>query len=168
MGITRGVLSIAMGAVAVDGGPGTALTTLGKTDASATNSFTQDDPTETNYESLEDDDPVDVETTPGARNLNFTILDPTPANMVRVLGGTLSGSAPNQTWNAPANIPSIEQTVVITPRKGLALTIVRGKVTAKINHDLSKNGGKLAIDVSVRVLVPTKEGVSPAMYGPAA
>lgn len=168
MGITRGVLSIAFGPIASDGGPGTDLTPFGKTDASATNSFTEDDPTETNYESLEDDDPIDVEVTRGARNLNITVLDITPANMVRALGGTLTGTAPNQTWNAPANMPSIELTAVVTTKQGMSLTIPRGKVTARINHDLSKNGGKLAVDVTVRVLVPTKAGVAPAMYGPAA
>jgi hypothetical protein len=157
-----------MGPVASDGGPGTALTTLGKTDASATNGFTQDDPTETNYESLEDDDPVDVETTPGAKNLRFTILDPIPENMVRVLGGTTSGTAPDLTWEAPDSMPDIEQTVSVVVKKGLSLTVPRGKVTAKVNHDFSKNGGKLAVDVVVRVLTPRKAGVKPFSYGPTA
>jgi hypothetical protein len=166
--ITRGVQSIAMGNPASDGGVGTDLTPLGKTDASATNGFTQDDPTETPYESLENDDPEEVDVVAGPRNLRFTVLDPIPENMKRVLGGTTTGTAPNQTWNAPLSIPSIEQTVVVVVRKGLSLTIPRGQVSAKINHDFAKNGGKLAVDIVVRILAPKKEGLAPFFYGPSA
>jgi hypothetical protein len=169
MGMTKGVVSIAMGAIAGDGGAGTSLTTLGYTDASATNTFTQEDHTVTDYMALEVDDPVDQDIVQGPKNLNFTLLDPIPENMVRVLGGTVTGAgtgADPKVWNAPATMPDIEQTVKITSKKGMNLTIPRGKVTAKINHDLSKNGGKLTVEIRVRVLQPTKSGVAPCSYGP--
>ena len=166
--MTVGVQEIAMGPIASDGGPGLALTKLGWTDADSTNSFTEEDATTTDYTALETDDPIYQKSIAGKRTLNFTILDPDPTNMVRVLGGTTSGTAPNLSWNAPVGSINIEQTVQITPEIGLALIIPRGKVTAKINHDLSKTGGKLAVDVSVVALAPTKTGVSSAIYGPPA
>jgi hypothetical protein len=169
MGMTKGVVSIAMGALASDGGPGTVLTTLGNTDASATNNFTQEDPTITDHMALESDDPIDQDIVAGAKNFQFTLLDPNPDSMVRVLGGTVSGAgtaADPKKWEAPISMPDIEQTVKLTVKKGLNLTINRGKVTAKINHDLAKSGGKLSVDIRVRVLTPTKVGVPPCTYGP--
>lgn len=166
--ITTGVQAIAMGPIAVDGGMGTSLTTLGYTDADATNNFTQDDPTIQDFTALEVNDPIFRKKIDGAKNLRFTILDPDPDAMVRVLGGSVSGSAPNKTWSAPLVDAAIEQSVEITPDVGLTLSIVRGYVTAKINHDFSKTTGKLAVDVIVSILTPKKAGVAPFNYGPSA
>lgn len=169
MGMTRGVTAIAMGNLAGDGGPGTSLTTLGYTDASATNNFVFEDPTITDHMSLESDDPIDQEVTAGAKTLSFTLLDPIPDAMVRVLGGTVTGAgtgADPKVWNAPAFMPDIEQTVKVTVKKGMNLTINRGKVTATVNHDFARNGGKLVVNIKVRVLTPTKAGVLPCSYGP--
>lgn len=169
MGMTRGVTAISMGNLASDGGPGTSLTTLGNTDASATNNFVFEDPTITDYMALESDDPIDQEVTAGAKTLSITLLDPIPDAMVRVLGGTVTGAgtgADPKVWNAPLYMPDIEQTVKVTSKKGMNLTINRGKVTATVNHDFAKNGGKLVVNIKVRVLTPTKAGVLPCSYGP--
>jgi len=165
--LTLGVSAIEMGPIASDGGPGTALTPLGLTDADSTNSFTQEDATTTDYNALESDTPVYQKSIAGKSTLIFTLLDPDPDSMVRVMGGTATGTAPNKSWNMPRGAVNIEQTVLLKSEIGMWLTIPRGKVTAKINHDLSKTGGKLAIDISVVVLIPTKAGVAPAIYGPA-
>lgn len=166
--MTLGVVSIAMGAPAVDGDMGTVLTTLGNTDADSTNSFTQDDPTIVDYTALEKNEPIFRRKIPGASNFRFTLLDPEPAAMARVLGGTVTGTAPNQSWEAPLGDIAIEQSLVLTTEVGMSLSIVRGYVTAKINHDLSKTSGALKVDITVGVLTPKKAGVKPFKYGPAA
>lgn len=164
--ITTGTVAINIGDVAVDGGPGTALDTIGFTDADATNEYTEEESTFTDWPVLESDTPIYTTEVPGAKTLNFTVIDPDVVALQKVLGGELTGTAPNQTWNEPLKRVSKEQTVELVPEIGLTMVIPRGRVSGRINRDLSKTTGKLALIVSVRVMQPTKTGVGPLQMVP--
>jgi hypothetical protein len=68
-----------------------------------------------------------------------------------------------KTWSAPAIPPSILQSVTVLPQQGFSFSIIRGAVSAAINHKLSKTGLML-VDFEVRVLQPTLAGQAPIVY----
>lgn len=159
-----GLAKIEMGDVGVTGSMGTVLTVLGKT-LDQTVDFVQDDPTITDINSTEDDTPEETFSVPGKTNLKFSIMDCTSTTLAKVMGGTVTGTAPNDAWNAPVSSPSIEQSVKITTKTGLTIEIARGKVTGKINYQFRKNA-VLQIDVTIQVLVPTDGTTMPIVVTP--
>lgn len=159
---TLGIASIQVGAIAGDGGPGTTLAALGKTYQDSCR-LTQEDPTTTEFFSEEDEDAVFTKTKKGKTTLTFQIMDADTDTLVKVFGGTATGTSPNKTWNAPNTTPTIEQTVKVTPQNGMTLVIPRGSITAKLNGEFSRQGLFL-IDVVVTVLTPTKAGVGPIQF----
>lgn len=163
--ITRGLAKIEMGDVAADGGPGTDLDPLSKTDRDSPITMVEADPTIDRLFSHEDDDPLDTEVTGGEKPFLFTIVDPDLATFARIFGGTVTGAGDAATWGMPSNKAIKNQTVKAYPKKGLITTIVNGSVYGKINHDMSK-AGKLAIDVVVEPLKPTKAATPSIIYGP--
>ncbi|MBN8821273.1 MULTISPECIES: hypothetical protein [unclassified Spirosoma] len=160
--LTRGVLSIALGAIAGDGGPGTSLTTLGYT-KKGTAKMAQADANITNLYAEENDQPVDSITTQGDITFSWTVMNPDTATLVTLFGGTASGTTPNKTWNMPASVVSQELTVKITPKKGMAVVFPRASVTAKLNGDFSSED-LFGVDVTIKALVPTKSGVGPVQF----
>lgn len=160
--ITRGVVSIAVGAIAVDGDAGTSLAALGLT-KKGTAKMAQDDPTVTNIFAEEQDAPVDTISTQGNITFTWTIINPDTTTLVALYGGTASGSSPNKKWNMPASISPIEQTVKITPKKGMSVIFPRASVAAKLNGDFT-NEDVFGIDVTITALAPTKSGVGPVQF----
>lgn len=163
--ITRGLGRIEMGDVAGDGGPGTDLEPLGKTDRDSPITMVEGDPTIDRLHSHEDDDPLDTEVTGGEKPFLFTIVDPDLETFARIFGGTVTGTGLGATWGFPSNKSIKNQTVKVYPKKGLIRTIVNGAVYGKINDDMSK-AGKLAIDVVVEPMKPTKANTPSIIYGP--
>lgn len=157
--ITLGLAKIELGDPAADGGMGTVLATLGYT-YEDTCKMATDDPEITEFYAEEVDDPVVIKSKKGKTTLNFSIMNPGIDTLVSVLGGTKSGEAPNEVWNAPAQIPTINQSVKVTPDEGLAISIPNGYLTGKINGDFSRKG-LFMIDVSIQVLTPTKAATAP-------
>ncbi len=160
--ITIGLASIKMGNVAGDGGMGSSLTVLGYTEQDSC-TFTIEEGESTDFIPEEVDDPIYTINRPGARTLEFTIMDADPPTIARVLGGTVSttGTAPNQvhTWNAPAAAPNIEQSIEVTPKEGLILEITRAKIFGSLESPFSKNG-LFTLTVRAQVLKPTKTSES--------
>lgn len=156
---TIGLTSIKLGAVGVDGGMGASLAVLGNT-FQGTATLTQEDPAENEFFAEEQDDPIEVLFTKGKTTLEFAIVDFTPATMVKVLGGTVSGVAPAEKWEAPTDIPAIEQSIEIITKKNLKIEIPRASVKAKLDLNFSKSEmGRIL--VSATVLKPELAGTAP-------
>lgn len=163
--LTRGLTKIEYGTIAVDGGVATSWTVLGKTDADSTANFGQADATETNFMSIEDDQPVDKDITPGAITLTYSLLNPDPDKMLILFGGAVTGSGTSKVWEAPVQAAVIYKSWKITPKSGDIITIVKGQTSAKVNFDLTKTG-KMVVDISIAVLAPDKAATGPYTLGP--
>jgi hypothetical protein len=85
---------------------GTTLAALGVT-YKDTAEITQDDPVITEHNSEENDEPEETIATKGKTTVKWSIIDATPATLVKVLGGTVTGTAPDEVWNAPATATDI-------------------------------------------------------------
>lgn len=154
-----GITSIKMGAVAGDGGMGTSLTAVPNIYKDSCE-LTQDDPEIVKIEAEEVDDPVEILETLGKRSLKFSIMDYTPATLARFLGGTATGTSPDDEWAAPSTSPDIEQSIEIVTARNVKIEIVRAKITAKLNAKLTKQGVAL-IDIVAEILTPTKAATAP-------
>lgn len=165
--ITRGLDKIEVGDVAVDGGPGTSLATLGFTDRDSPVTMVEADPTIDRLYAHEIDTPLDTEVTGGESPFIFTVVDPDLATMAEIFGGTVTGTGSTATYSMPSTKVIKRQTVKITPKKGLIVTIVDGAMYGKINGDWAK-AGKVAIDVVVEPQQPTKADTDPIIWGPEA
>jgi hypothetical protein len=94
----------------------------------------QDDPETTEFYAEEEDDPIEITERPGAIRANFQVMDPTAALAAKA--GT-----------------SEEGVLVITPKKGLAITFNRAKVTYKLDGQYGR-GGLFLVSVSAIALKP--------------
>jgi hypothetical protein len=163
---TLGLGSIQVSAIANDGGLGTAFAALGKT-YKDTAELTGADPEVFEHYSEESDDPEETVVTKGKITVKWSIFDSDADTLVKVLGGTSSGTAPNKIWSAPDTATNIELSIKITPKAGKIINIVRAKIVAKINYKLSKNG-ILMVDIIATVLTPTKAATASITIGAAA
>jgi|WetSurMetagenome_2_1015567.scaffolds.fasta_scaffold00003_155 hypothetical protein len=162
---TLGLTSIEIGDVAVDGGMGTVLAVLGKT-YKDTAELMGADPEIFEHRSEESDDPEETVETKGKITLKWSIMDSDADTLVKVLGGTSTGTAPNKIWSAPATAPNVEKSVKITPKSGKIINIVRTKIVAKPNYKLAKNGIFL-VDIIATILTPTKAATASWSVGTA-
>lgn len=164
--ITLGLSKIEFGDVDTGGGMGTTLAALGYT-FEDTCKMSQDDPTVTDFRAEEVDDPIESITTKGKVNFTFSLMNPGLDALVALLGGAKTGTAPDEQWEAPSQATQIEQSVKITPQKGLVFEIARGKVQGKLNGEFSKSG-LMMVDVTVTPLIPTDGTTAPIVAYPKA
>lgn len=68
-----------------------------------------------------------------------------------------------KTWSAPPVPPTIEQSLTVVSQQGFGFNIIRGSVSAALNHELSRTG-LLGIDIEVLVLQPKLAGQAPIEY----
>lgn len=160
--ILYGLKSLKMGAIAVDGGMGTALTDLGGTLEGSATLITEDGES-TKISTEESDTPVIQFNTPGETRVVFDILDMDPANLVRVLGGEVTGTGDAAVYKSPSGGVDIEQSLEIVTKNNFKWEFPRVKVTGKLNANLSKKD-VYKVTVTCVVLKPTKTGVSPFSY----
>jgi hypothetical protein len=152
-----GLTYIKLGDIAEDGGMGTSLTALGVTYRDSAD-LIQDDAEIVPVYSEENDDPEETIESEGVKRLKFSIMNYDPDTLVRVLGGTSTGVAPNKIWIAPAAKDPIEQSIEILTKKNVKIQIPRAHIAAKINWAFRRNGVAL-VDIIATILVPTKAGV---------
>jgi len=158
-----GVASIQIGAIASDGDVSTTFAPLGVT-YKETAEFTQTQDADTEHICEEADEPFAI--VPGVKKttIKFAITDVTPATLVSILGGTATGTAPNDTWTSPSTSDILEKSVKITPKSGKVITLPRVSLKATIDYKLSR-AGILKVNIEGRVLTPTKAGVSAIKIG---
>lgn len=153
-----GLSSIKLGDIAVDGGMGTSLSILGVT-YQDTAELVRDDPEITEIFSEENDEPEEVLETKGPARVRWSIMNVTPADAARVLGGEVVGGI----YKSPMAKEAIEQSVEIVTKTGLKIEIPRAKIYAKENFQFRKKG-VLLIDVEARILTPSKENTPPISW----
>lgn len=155
--ITRGLLKIELADLAVDGGEGSAYAALGLTTRDSLQ-VTTEDPTIDDILAEEVDDPVDITETAGKTTINFTVINPNLQTFQKVFGGTVSAGK----WTPPATPIALEQSIKITPRKGLIYTFPRCSVLPKLDANFTR-GQASGLAITATVLKPTKAN-EPHMY----
>jgi hypothetical protein len=158
-----GIAKIEIGEIAVDGGAATSFESVGQI-YKDTARMEQAEGESFEHEVEDVDDPVVIVPTKGRSTVEWAVIDFTPANLVKILGGAVTGTAPNDKWEAPDTAVIIEKSVKITPKSGKPVTLPRVSLRARINYALSKSGIGQVI-ISGTVLQPTKTGVKSIIYG---
>ncbi|KAA2241670.1 hypothetical protein F0L74_17485 [Chitinophaga agrisoli] len=158
-----GLKQFLMGDIAADGGMGTDLLPLGPT-VTDTAILTDAAPTTTDFNVEELDTPFYTQVTPGKSTVALSVYDVEPASLVRVLGGAASvDQSGNSVWEAPLEAPQIEQSIRLITQKNGIVDIPRGKVSAIKQFNFRKSA-LFQVDITIDILKPEKEGVSPVKY----
>lgn len=135
----------------VSGGMATSLETLGYTDPDSCTIDTED-PTTTEVNAEEVDDPIYTISKAGKSNLNFNVLNPLPAALVKMMGGEVDGST--GVWSAPTAVTQPELSVKITTNSDHIFTFPRVKFTCKYSGNFGKSE-PVKLTCAGVVLVPT-------------
>lgn len=93
-----------------------------------------EDDTVTEFFSEEEDEAVDEIIEAGKINFDFSIMDPDLATLKRLFGGEVAADV----WSYPDAKATIEESVIVKSRKGLAFHVPRGLIKAKLTGDFSK------------------------------
>ncbi|MFA5450596.1 MAG: hypothetical protein WC231_01170 [Dehalococcoidales bacterium] len=161
-----GLSKIQIGDIAVDGDVSANFTDLGKV-YKDTAKLEQAEGEEIEHEVEDVDDPVISITTKGRTTVEWAIIDFDPDTLVKVLGGTSTGTAPNKKWEAPDSASLLEKSVKITPKVGSPIILPRVSLRARIDYQLTRAGIAQVI-ITGKVLQPTKTGVKSIQIGGAA
>jgi len=165
-GTTRGTSDVFVAPIASDGGVGTVWTSFGKIYADSTAALTQADATTKDFNSIQDDQPVDKDVTPGALTMQISLMEVTTDKLLELFGGTVTGTTEaTKVWSAPLQAVTIERSMKIQPKKGKIITFVRMQLSSKANYNLTKEG-ILLVDVLCSVLTPTKSNTPAWSVGP--
>lgn len=161
-----GLASIKWSPIAVDGGMGTTMSALGLTYQDTSRFYTEDGQSTELY-AEEEDDPIEAFETQGLTKVDLSIMNYSPHNLARIFGGTVTGAGATAKWNSPDVTPNVELSCEIITKTGLKIEIPRCRVTAKFNGEFRKRG-LLLINISAKILKPTKVGLSRVMISKAA
>ncbi|SMO48081.1 hypothetical protein [Solitalea koreensis] len=158
-----GTKTFKLGAIAVDGGMGTVLTSPGDVREN-TIRVTQGDFSVNNIMAEGKSSPVYVTQKNGETTLEFDLLTHDPDVMMDLMGGTVTGTDPNKIWNAPELTPIIEKSFEITDLQDSVWQFPRVQVMARIQGVFTRDEVNV-IKVKGVVLQPTKTATSPISYG---
>lgn len=120
--------------------------------------MSMEDDTVTEFYCEEQDDPLEEIIEQGKILFNFSIMDPTIEMLQRLFGGNIDPSANPTMWKLPDTKATIEESVIITPKKGLAFHIPRGVLKAKLAGDFSKKS-LLLLECTVTARKPKTKGL---------
>ena len=130
-----GLKSIKLGAVAADGGMGTSLSALGVTFRGSAILETAEG-TVTPFFSEEDADPVEEVEEKGTTTLKWSLMNLDPDALAKCRGGTVTGTGDAKKWNAPVDVPVIEQSIEIVTAFGRKIEIPRARIRARLVWNL--------------------------------
>ena len=120
--------------------------------------LTMEVPDSTEFNAEEVEDPVLIIKKAKSVTVEWDIMNPSPDDMVRLMGGTASKSeaslSDNDQWEPPIDEPTIEQCLRVTPKQGLGISIPRADITATFGGTYSKSELVL-LHVSAKVMAPT-------------
>ena len=122
--------------------------------------MSQDDPETTEFYAEEEDDPVEITEKQGKITFAFSIMNPELETLKRLFGGEIASDV----YAYPDAVSTVEESVIILPRKGLKFQVPRMKLTAKINGEFSKKG-LLLIEVKGTVMKPKTSGLKKMYVG---
>lgn len=158
------ITSLLLGAVAGDGGVGTVLASPGDI-VENTVKVNPADPTKTSFFAIGKQAAVYTALKAGETVLAFDIMTFDLEVIQDLLGGTITGVAPNEFWNAPIGTPPIiEKTIEILDVQGMTWQFGRVQISAKLVGEFNANTPNV-IRVMGTILQPTKAGVSHTAYG---
>lgn len=157
--VVIGLKNLYIGAIAGDGGLGTSLDPV-LYSVIDTPVFNIPEGETTDFPIEESDTPYFSKSTPGVPTFTLSIYGLSAAVLAKHFGGTAvvgATSADPDTWEAPAQIPTFERSMVAEHTQGGYLAITRASITATIDWNFQKN--KLPqINIVAKVLTPTKVG----------
>lgn len=151
-----GLISLEFAEVAADGGPGTVFEALGQTLEDSL-SITKEDGTMTTINVEETDLPIFEQETLGSTTIVFDCPNPDMEVFAKLTGGTYE--AVSGKYSSANSVSQKEWTLKITASQGGIISYNRCKVKAAFQGSLGKNNA-LSVNVSLRVLQPTKAGVA--------
>jgi hypothetical protein len=153
-----GTSGIEMGDIAGDGGMGDTLVDVGDI-YKDTAEMVDEDPTITEHYSETKSAPILTIEKAGKTTIKFSIVDLTPANAAKFIGGTPGTATIYSTLPLPNTAPLLEKSLKIKTSDGGYIEVPRCKIVGKKNFKFSA-ANMLMIDVTATVLQPTKAGVS--------
>lgn len=96
--------------------------------------MSMEDDTVNEFFAEEEDEAIDELIEAGKITFNFSVMDPDLPTLKRLFGGEVASDV----WNYPDAKASIEESIIVKSRKGLAFHIPRGLIKAKLTGDFSK------------------------------
>lgn len=96
----------------------------------------------------------------GKITFSFSIMNPELPVLKRLFGGEIASDV----WSYPEAVNTVEESIIILPKKGLKFQVPRMKLVAKINGEFSKKG-LLLIEVTGTVMKPTTSGLKKMAVG---
>lgn len=157
-----GLASIKMGNIAGDGGMGTSLTQITDT-VPGSALFTTEEATTTDIFVEEEDDPVITTSKAGKKTITFSTRNMDPDALIKLFGGTKTGAGTVVSpyiYSYPSAQIELEQSFELTDKYGNIIKVVRAKVVAKFNWNLTKEDTS-KVDVVATILAPTKAATDP-------
>lgn len=122
--------------------------------------MSQEDGEETEFYAEEEDDPIETIEKAGKTTFNFSIMNPDLTTLKRLFGGEVASNI----WAYPDITASVEESLIILPRKGLKFQVPRAKIKAKFNGEFSKKG-LLLLEVTATVMKPATAGLKKLYVG---
>lgn len=98
--------------------------------------MSQEDPETTEFYAEEEDDPVETVEKQGKITFTFSIMNPDLDTLKRLFGGEVASDV----WSYPDVVSSVEESVIIIPRKGLKFQVPRMKLTSKLTESSARKG----------------------------
>lgn len=154
-----GVASIKLGAIAGDGGMGTALTAIGDTVIGSA-ILENAEGTTTDFFSEESDTPIEsILSEQGSTTFTWSTHNLEADALVSLFGGTKT-TGPPVTWEPPDVLGTKELSVEVIDKKGNKFELVRVSIKPKFTINFNKTSlGQ--VDIVGTILTPTKENTKP-------
>jgi len=154
-----GLLSIEVGAIAVDGGMSTTVAALGVTYLDSCE-LAQGEPEIIEINSEENDEPEEIIAGKSTKTLKWSIINVSPTALAATLGGTVTGTGATEAWEAPSATTLIEKSVRIKTKSGETIDMPRCRIISKLAWKFSKKDVN-KIDITAYILNPTKAATAP-------
>lgn len=122
--------------------------------------MSQEDGEETEFYAEEEDDPIETIVKAGKTTFTFSVMNPDLNTLKRLFGGEIATNI----WAYPDVAATIEESLIILPRKGLKFQVPRAKIKAKFNGEFSKKG-LLLLEVTATVMKPNTSSLKKLYVG---
>lgn len=122
--------------------------------------MSQEDGEETEFYAEEEDDPIETIEKAGKTTFTFSVMNPDLTTLKRLFGGEIATNI----WAYPDVAATVEESLIILPRKGLKFQVPRAKIKAKFNGEFSKKG-LLLLEVTATVMKPNTSGLKKLYAG---
>lgn len=120
----------------------------------------EEEGTTTDHFSEMDPDPKISFTETGKTTATLQVMDTSVDTLALLKGGeVVDGAQGERTWSKPATTSNIEKHVTLETLDGYKIVIPRAKVSARLNHQVRRNGIAL-LDVTFTALKPAVEGLA--------